>query len=87
MDYLVALIISLLIGLAAGTLVRVRFRNTTFASVHRNITATIFILLFAFFLFTRFGMSLWAVILIPLISLLIIFLLIRNAISKLLELH
>lgn len=73
------------IGLIFGTFVRIRFKQSTFAGIHRYITFIVLVLTFSFELFAFIELNLWSLTLIPFISLLMIYIAIRGAIGKLLK--
>jgi hypothetical protein len=87
MDYVAVFIISGLVGLAAGALVRFRGRNSSFGLIHMHVTLLISILLIAFFLFARLGLNVWSMAIIPLVSLLLIYLIVRSAVGKVLQIR
>ena len=87
MDFLIAIVAAVLIGIAVVALLLWRFNSPTLNLIRRHIAALITIMLFTFYLFARTGLNIWSVTIIPIVNLLLAFLLIRSAINKLLELH
>jgi len=87
MDLLIALIVAVLIGIAAVAVLRWQFINPTLDLIRRHIAALIAIMLFSFYLFANIGLNIWSVTIIPVISLLLAFLIIRSAFKRLLEIH
>jgi hypothetical protein len=87
MEYLIALALSILIGLGVGAVIRVRFRNSSFSIIHRQVTVVVAVLLFSFALFAFIGPNIWSTVFIPLVTLVIVFFLVRNAVHSLLELR
>jgi len=86
MDFLVALVVSIACGLLIGWMLLLRYKSTSYALVSRHVAVLIAVLLYAFYLFARIGISIWSVTIIPLLTLLITFVLVRSAILRLLEL-
>ena len=87
MEYIIAFVISLLVGLGIGALVKIRLKHTSVSGIHKHISAVLTILLFSFALFALIGPNIWSAILIPTISLVLVFFLVRKAVWKLLEFH
>ena len=85
MNILIAFVVSLVLGLIAGWIVRVRFRDTVFGKIQGNVAFATFLLLFSFSLFGIIGFNVWTITIIPVVSLFIVLFIVRNAIGKLLE--
>ncbi len=85
MDFLIAVAICALVGLAAGALVRIRGKNSSFGLIHFHVTLLLAILLFAFYLFASLGLNPWSLTIIPLVSLILIFLIVRKAVARVLQ--
>jgi len=84
-DILIALLVAAGVALLAMGLFHLRFRNTLFSRIRTNVGLCFFLLTFALYLFALLGISVWSASIIPLLSLLGVFLLTRNAIGKLLK--
>ncbi|HUX07829.1 MAG TPA: hypothetical protein VMX35_11010 [Acidobacteriota bacterium] len=85
MDFAVAVAICVLVGLAAGALVRIRGKHSSFGLIYLHVALLIAILLFAFYLFARLGLNPWSLAVIPLVSLILIYLIVRKAVAKVLQ--
>jgi len=87
MDFILAFVVCVVVGIGAGALVRVRGRKTTFSHIYKHVVILVTLLLFAFFLFARLGLNPWSATIIPVVSVILIFIIVRNAVSKILETH
>jgi hypothetical protein len=85
MDFVLALVICGLVGLAAGAIVRFRGRNSSFGLIHLHVTLLVTILLLAFFLFARLGLNIWSVTIIPILTLILAYMIVRGAVGKVLQ--
>lgn len=85
MDILIAFAVSLVLGLIAGWIVHVRFKDTVFGKIQGNVAFATFLLLFSFALFGIIGFNIWTITIIPVVCLFIVLFIVRNAIGKLLE--
>ena len=81
------MIVSALVALGIGAIVRRRGRNSSFAQIHFHVTLIVFILLISFYMFAKLGLNIWSISIIPVVSLILVFLIIRNAVAKVLQTH
>ena len=86
-EYPIALIVCALVALGVGAIVRRRGRNSSFGQIHFHVTLVIFILLISFYTFAILGLNIWSISIIPVVSLVLVFLIIRNAVAKVLDTH
>jgi hypothetical protein len=84
-DIILALGISTAVSLLAMGLYHLKYKSGLFTRIRNNVGCVAFVITLGIFLFGIFGFNIWTVIIVPLISLTILYVVIRNAIAKLLE--
>ena len=85
MDFFLAFVAAAACGFIAAGLVHLRARDTVFRRIRSNVGFAIFILFLSFFLYGIFGYSIWTITILPAVSLLFVLFIVRNGISKLLQ--
>ena len=85
MDLLLALAAAVAIGFIAAGIVHLRARKSVFKRIRVNVGIAAFILFLSFFLYAIYGFSIWTITIIPIVSLLLVLLIVRNGITKLLQ--
>jgi hypothetical protein len=85
MEVLLAIAVALALGFIAGLIVHVRAGNGVFSRIRMHVALIVFVLSLSFFLYWIIGFNFWALTILPVISLIIVLLLVRNSISRLLE--
>ena len=85
MEFLFALAGSILAGFIAAWLMQLRFKGTVFGRVTKHVGFGVFFLGIAFSLYMIFGLNIWSACIIPVISLIVILIIVKNAIGRLLE--
>lgn len=83
--FLMLLGISILLSALVYGIYHLRFKKSLFIKINSNVSVCVFIIAFGVSLFSIFGFNIFSIIIIPVLSLTSLYILIRNAIAKLLN--